>query len=376
MMEKRMVLVDEIKKLIELKHEGGYWDFKLKWYNEESDKANMLHDIICFANNLENRDCYIIIGVDNETFNIEDVSVDENRRNTQNLTDFLKDKKFIGEYRPIVRVESVIIENKTIDAIIIENTNHTPYVLREKYRDVNANNIYTRIQDTNTPKNSSADFDKMEYLWQKRFGLNLSIVEKFKIALDDYEDWYSDLGNKNYMYSKKYPEYHIELEEPKELDCEPIKCFYTNPAAYYYPAKCYYNNTLIYELTIWAVDEFRKFIVRPEILNIGNMTDIRRGRFYNLSTIEGKILKILCPQLDLSSREFRQPPLLIFNNKYEEENFIKYAQNFNISQISIEDYKYDIEKDEEYIKNRLGICAEEMTETYFIYQKWLKEQGV
>ena len=44
-----MVLVDEIKKLIELKHEGGYWDFKLKWYNEESDKANMLHDIICFV---------------------------------------------------------------------------------------------------------------------------------------------------------------------------------------------------------------------------------------------------------------------------------------------------------------------------------------
>jgi len=57
-------LAEEIKDLIALEQEGGYWDFKREWYTR---KSNMLHDIICMANNLENRDAYIIIGVDQET---------------------------------------------------------------------------------------------------------------------------------------------------------------------------------------------------------------------------------------------------------------------------------------------------------------------
>ena len=50
-----------IKELISLKQEGEYWDFKREWHKKNSD---LLHDIICFANNLVNRDCFIIIGVD------------------------------------------------------------------------------------------------------------------------------------------------------------------------------------------------------------------------------------------------------------------------------------------------------------------------
>ncbi|WP_412245615.1 hypothetical protein [Faecalibacillus intestinalis] len=36
----------------------------------------------------------------------------------------------------------------------------------------------TRVVDTNTPKTSSADFDKIEYLWKKRLGLDLSPLER------------------------------------------------------------------------------------------------------------------------------------------------------------------------------------------------------
>ena len=53
----------ELKQLISLKHEGGYWDFKREWFDNTTD---LLHDIICMANNLENRDAYIIIGIDQE----------------------------------------------------------------------------------------------------------------------------------------------------------------------------------------------------------------------------------------------------------------------------------------------------------------------
>lgn len=89
-------LEDEISYLIELHQEGEYWDFKRQWY-DSSKSADLLHDIICMANNLANHDAYIIIGVDDANFSLYDVVADQNRRNTQKIVDFLKDKKFAGD---------------------------------------------------------------------------------------------------------------------------------------------------------------------------------------------------------------------------------------------------------------------------------------
>lgn len=85
-------LFDEISELINLRTEGDYWDFKLKWHENNAD---LLHDIICMANNLVNRDAYIIIGV-SDSKNPDGVRVqgvaEAGRKNQQNLIDFLKDK--------------------------------------------------------------------------------------------------------------------------------------------------------------------------------------------------------------------------------------------------------------------------------------------
>lgn len=54
-----MNLKETIVNLRKLKQEGGYWDFKREWYDKDH-KQDMLHDIICMANNIENRDAYII----------------------------------------------------------------------------------------------------------------------------------------------------------------------------------------------------------------------------------------------------------------------------------------------------------------------------
>ena len=40
----------KIQQLISLKQEGQYWDFKKEWYPKDK-KMNLLHDIICMANN-------------------------------------------------------------------------------------------------------------------------------------------------------------------------------------------------------------------------------------------------------------------------------------------------------------------------------------
>ena len=117
---------------ISLHHEGSYWDFKKQWHESKED---LLHDIICMANNLENRDAYIIIGVDEENnFKIHDVCNDPNRKNTQNLVDFLKDKKFAGGIRPSVHIENIEFNNNVIDVIVIENSDKTPFYLTEKFQ--------------------------------------------------------------------------------------------------------------------------------------------------------------------------------------------------------------------------------------------------
>lgn len=162
-----------IKELIDLRQEGEYWDFKKEWYSKEQ-KLNLLHDIISMANNLTENDGLIIIGVDeSDNYKVKDVKNDLNRRNTQNIVDFLKDKKFAGDIRPIVKVESIVLQTATLDIIVIKNSNFTPFYLKENYIGNNkgkillANYIYTRIQDSNTPINQSADLDKVEKLWKK-----------------------------------------------------------------------------------------------------------------------------------------------------------------------------------------------------------------
>ena len=169
-------LTKEIVALIDRKQEGGYWDFKQEWHK---NKAELLHDIICLANNLENRDAYIIFGVKDETCEIVGVNKkDANRKNTAKIVDLLRNGKFfVGDIRPMARVETITIGEKELDILIVKNSHNTPFRLekdfpntdknsqKKKLKTVLAKNVYTRVQDTNTPINMTADPDKEEKLW-------------------------------------------------------------------------------------------------------------------------------------------------------------------------------------------------------------------
>lgn len=86
-------LVNEIMELIFTGTEGEYWDFKRQWY-KKNRRADLLHDVLCMANNIVDHDCYVIIGVedDGEVCGINEK--DPNRMSQQNVIDFLRDKKF------------------------------------------------------------------------------------------------------------------------------------------------------------------------------------------------------------------------------------------------------------------------------------------
>ena len=107
---------EEVLRLIAFQQEGEHWDFKKEWHKNKSD---LLHDIICMANNLSNHDGLIIIGVNEETdYATCDITNDPNRRKTQDIVTFLRDKKFAGGVRPTVYVHSCLYCKKVIDVIV------------------------------------------------------------------------------------------------------------------------------------------------------------------------------------------------------------------------------------------------------------------
>ena len=157
--------------MIEEKREGTYWDFKQEYHK---DKARLLHDIICLANNIDNRDAYLIFGV-SDSGRIVGIESDVNRKNQENFTSFLRGKKFSGGVTPYVILKTLSVENHEIDVLIIKQSNKVPYYLGEQFKDgktqVSAGSIYLRIEDQNTPINSTADPLYTEQLWKYRLGL-------------------------------------------------------------------------------------------------------------------------------------------------------------------------------------------------------------
>ena len=73
------------------------------------------------------------------------------------MVTFLPDKKFASGARPFMYVEQISLSGNDIDVIVIENSRNTPFYLTDHFEGVRANHIYTRIMDTNTPIDKSAE---------------------------------------------------------------------------------------------------------------------------------------------------------------------------------------------------------------------------
>ena len=376
-----MNITEKFINLINLKQEGSYWDFKKEWYSHDIDKkSDLVHDIICMANNQVDLEAYIFIGIEDKTFEIIGVDNDLNRWDTQKLVDLMKDLKFYGDVRPVVHVENFLYHNKTIDVIVIERTNNTPFILKENYFSINRNNVYTRIQDTNTPKNSSADIDKQEYLWKKRFGINKSIMERLHIVLEDYCNWgyYNsdcefitgdNFGNVDIIFNRFQPEFRMEIlkDSYRNWDCETMKCFYCNLTAGSYKCNIYYGNTVIYTFTICHVDEYRKFLVCPKTDYF--LYEGKEYYFYYMleDSIEGKIQKILTRgTFNTESRGHGKYWLIYLKNEKKLSEFKKYAVKSKLICENIKSGTYEIGA-EKYANIKIS----DINNAYRIYMEYL-----
>lgn len=320
-------LNEEVTNLICLRQEGSFWDFKKQWYTNKSD---MLHDIICMSNNLSNRTAYIIIGIDEQQdYSIVDVSCDPNRKNTQKLVDFLKDKKFAGGIRPVVHVESLHYSNGVIDTIVIENSSNTPFYLTAQYEGVRASSIFTRVMDANTPIDKSADINHIEQLWRKRFHLDDTPIEKFRYYLRSPDDW-NTIQDNNMGYFYKYsPEYTITCEKDESADGYEYYIFgqvNTNPSWWLITLR--YHQTAIEQFHGIALDGGRSFVIAPrrayDLLN----TDVSSFGFYIQNDLRCRLLEFYHrkePSEECSYQDYMRA-IVVFRSEDEYKSFLNYVQ--------------------------------------------------
>lgn len=152
----------DIVGMIRRRKEDFFYDFKII---PHENKEALLHDILCLSNNIENKDAYLILGVADD-FSVE--GVDETWT-SNNIFDFLRTQEFAGSHIPEIEVKDLFYKYKRLVVIICKSSKNVPFYLTKRYRGINENQIYTRLGDTNTPKNASANYSEVEKLWRFHF---------------------------------------------------------------------------------------------------------------------------------------------------------------------------------------------------------------
>lgn len=272
-------LVNIISGLIHSQKEGLFWDFKQEHH---TNSADLVHDIICLANVSHEGDRYLIYGV-SDAFQLIGC---QTHKKQADIIDMLRSSSFADGIFPDIALESVCIDNKQLDVLIVRAIANKPYYLTEpktnadKSKSVRAHHIYTRTMDTNTPLNQSANSKQIEQMWKERFGLTQTPLEKFKIYLSDADNWSQD---DTYKYHYKYhPEFTFqEADTFGEQGCETrewargqIGYSYTDGRNQTRCYEFYYFGTKLFKCVYCYFDGGKKRMVNPDWEPIGN------GRIY------------------------------------------------------------------------------------------------
>ena len=255
--------------------EGEYWDFKEKPYfyegqskEEKNKKKNdLLHDIICMANNLSNRDAYIIMGIQDKPVKITGVKQFSNKWTQENYQDFLQNLTWAGDMIPTVEFRT--INNGDLDVLIIKKSNRVPFYVTKKYSKVRENRIYVRKGSKNTAIDSQAEIGDIEKLFEFRFGLTPFPKERVINYITDHDHWIEMKGNyeTRSWYYEKFPEYTMELvDDPQndELKAPVYALIQSNARTTWQILRLKYHQTILLEFSSHYIDEYRGISVQPK----------------------------------------------------------------------------------------------------------------
>jgi len=209
------------RELIESRQESEYLDFKTIHHE---NKAELLHDILCLANNTKFQDAYIVFGIDDrgKTIGIEN---QQNRIKLADIQGFLHDNrtKFFKNEVPEVYLFVLQDSEHEIDVLQIKSSLKVPYFLISDYREgnktVHSGHIYSRTGDRNTPINECASPNQTIKLWEKRFGRLENSLTKFLLYLDDVSNWKTEqIGNVDRVRYYFEPDPNFIIEETIDFE--------------------------------------------------------------------------------------------------------------------------------------------------------------
>lgn len=237
-----------VSNLISKKSEGLWWDFKQKFHDDIFD---LLHDITCLANVIYDGERYLVFGISDK---FEVVGLDAKSRNyTQaDILDYLRQQPFAENNIPNINLEFLTYLGKDIAILTIENERVKPYFFTKeiKFRGkiLRAGSIYSRLRDTNTPKDSCANPSDIKAMWAERFGLDLPAAKRFSLILEDAENWaYNGISGAFYALD---PDFTIEIGD---TEFEGGQYWWQNalvekPIKYNYLLK--FKNTIMHEVPV------------------------------------------------------------------------------------------------------------------------------
>lgn len=217
-----VILISEQKveeMLMAAPNENDHWDFKEHWHE---DKGELLRDILNFVNTVHHEDCYIIFGISDKDGGVVGVENDVNRKNRQQLQDFLRRQKLAQNGYPETDVDTYVIGGHDIDVLTIYNNNDVPFFLKTEYRPTKGRKlqgglIYSRIGDSNTPRDESTTDSQMERLWRKRFNLDVPVNDRFIKRMMQPNKWSKMVDGEitTYIWDED-PSYVIKITPDQE----------------------------------------------------------------------------------------------------------------------------------------------------------------
>ena len=284
-------LQETVATLIGRRAEGAYWDFKRCHHR---DKYKLIHDILCLANARHHGSRFIIFGVDNKDFSLHTISSDTGRRTQAEIASLFRDNanKFFQSRFPEFYLTEVSINGALIDVLVVEDTSHKPYYLIDKYRNILAHHIYTRVCDTNTPMNDVAQPHEIERMWRERFGLDMPPLERVKLYLSDFDAWIPSnrIAENLDRHYKIFPEFTLKVTEAEKF----IACHeewtrgeirtHNNHAGYF---EIYYHQTCLARVRYVYFDDNKKSMVAPESKDVGT----GRFNFYEADSVSYAVQK-------------------------------------------------------------------------------------
>lgn len=291
---------------IEQKREDRIWDFKREWHK---NNAELLFDILCMANNPEDTDSFLIIGVDEENnysiaSSIEDLGA---RKDTQQITNMLANRSWADCF-PTIRVVSFAWEEGFIDVVIISSEN-APYFLNkdvcEEGKRVRAGVIYSRNNDSNVAKDSTANPLIIERLWRKRFGIDKPPLNRLLKLLEEPKKWIAtESMNPEEATACHYAYFHEDFPEftytrTKEQYNDGLVYFMFSSPYFdgpdWWRAKFYYHQTILATFTGSYSDNLWIPSPRPASLNkfnyVENKREIIHYRYYLRDSLQMRLIE-------------------------------------------------------------------------------------